>query len=54
VVDAAEVQFSSMDSINEGQAVCLLGVKLHILTQGATFNLHSRQAAAGPLLQVKT
>jgi cyanophycinase len=49
VVDAAEVQFSSMDSIAEGKPVCLLGVKLHILTQGATFNLHSRQADAGAL-----
>jgi cyanophycinase len=49
VVDAAEVQFSSMDSIEEGRPVCLLGVKLHILTQGATFNLHSRQADAGTL-----
>src|SRR5208283_3076295 len=47
VVDAAEVQFSSMDSVKEGRPVCLLGVKLHILTQGATFNLHTRQADAG-------
>ena len=49
VVDAAEVQFSSMDSVNEGRALCLLGVKLHILTQGATFNLRTRQADAGTL-----
>ncbi len=54
VVDAAEVQFSSMDSIAEGKPVCLLGVKLHILTQGATFNLHTRQANAGSLIQTKT
>lgn len=53
VVDAAEVQFSSMDNIQEGRPVCLLGVKLHILTQGATFNLHSRQADAGTLIQAK-
>jgi cyanophycinase len=51
VVDAAEVQFSSMDSVNEGRPVCLLGVKLHILTKGATFNLHTRQADAGVLSQ---
>ncbi len=49
VVDAAEVQFSSMDSVQEGRPVCLLGVKLHILTQGSTFNLHTRQADAGTL-----
>ena len=54
VVDAAEVQFSSMDHIHEGRPVCLLGVKLHILTQGATFNLHTRQADAGTLNQPKT
>lgn len=54
VVDAAEVQFSSMDSVQEGRPVCLLGVKLHILTQGSTFNLHTRQADAGTLNQPKT
>ena len=54
VVDAAEVQFSSMDSIEEGRPVCLLGVKLHILTQGATFNLHTRQADAGSLRRPKS
>ena len=53
VVDAADVQFSSMDSVNEGRTVCLVGVKLHILTQGATFNLHTRQADAGMLVQSK-
>ena len=54
VVDAAEVQFSSMDSVDEGRPVCLLGVKLHILTQGATFNLHTRCADAGSLSVAKT
>ena len=54
VVDAAEVQFSAMDSVAEGQPVCLLGVKLHILTQGATFNLHTRLADAGTLNFVKS
>jgi cyanophycinase len=49
VVDAAEVQFSSMAEIEEGQPVCLLGVKLHLLTRGATFNLQTRVADAGSL-----
>jgi len=53
VVDAAEVQFSSMDTTEEGRPVCLLGLKLHILAQGATFNLHSRLADAGALVQSK-
>jgi cyanophycinase len=54
VVDAAEVQFSSMDSVQEGRPVCLLGMKLHILTQGATFNLHTRRPDAGTLNLPKT
>src|SRR6202167_1349730 len=53
VIDAAEVQFSSMDNVQEGRPVCLLGVKLHILTKGGTFNLHSRQADAGTQVQTK-
>src|ERR1700683_351569 len=53
VVDAADVQFSSMDSVNEGRTVCLVGVNMHILTQGATFNLQTRQADAGMLVQSK-
>jgi cyanophycinase len=49
VVDASEVQFSSMSEIDEGQPVCLLGIKMHLLTRGATFNLHTRVADAGTL-----
>jgi cyanophycinase len=49
VVDASEVEFSSMAEIEEGQPVCLLGIKLHLLTRGATFNLHTRVADAGSL-----
>jgi cyanophycinase len=49
VVDASEVQFSSMAEVDEGQPVCLLGIKLHLLTRGATFNLHTRIADAGSL-----
>src|SRR5512147_2491747 len=54
VVDAADVSFSSMDTVNEGQPVCLLGLRLHILVAGATFNLHTRVAAAGPLQKYRT
>jgi cyanophycinase len=53
VVDAAEVEFSSMDRVDEGRPVCLLGVKLHILVRGATFDLQTRQAHAGALAQNK-
>jgi cyanophycinase len=49
VVDASEVTFSSMDSVTEGQPVCMLGLKVHILVAGATFNLHTRVASASRL-----
>ncbi|HSQ70468.1 MAG TPA: cyanophycinase [Steroidobacteraceae bacterium] len=49
VVDAADVSYSSMDSVSEGQPVCMLGLKLHVLVAGATFNLHTRQASAAAL-----
>ena len=53
IVDAADVSFSSMDSVSEGQPVCLLGLKMHMLVAGATFNLHTRVAEAGSLLVPK-
>ncbi len=53
VVDASEVSYSSMDSVNEGEPVCMLGLKLHILVSGATFNLHTRVASPGSLRQPK-
>jgi cyanophycinase len=53
VVDASDVSYSSMDSVTEGEPVCMLGLKLHILVAGATFNLHTRLAAPGSLLQPK-
>ncbi len=53
VVDPAGVEFSSMDSANRGDPVCILGLKLHILTAGATFDLTTRQAAA-PLESSRT
>lgn len=54
VVDAAQLQFSSMDQVEEGQPVCLLGLQLHVLVAGATFNLHTRRASACRLIQAKT
>jgi cyanophycinase len=53
VVDASDVSYSSMDSVSEGEPVCMLGLKLHILVAGATFNMHTRVASPGSLLQPK-
>ena len=49
VVDADGLEFSSMAEVSLSQPVCLLGLKVHILVEGATFNLHTRTASAGKL-----
>ena len=49
IVDGAEVSYSSIDSVEEGQPACVLGLKLHMLVAGTTFNLHTRVASAAGL-----
>ncbi|HEX2451888.1 MAG TPA: cyanophycinase [Gemmatimonadales bacterium] len=46
VVDPAEVEFSSMDQLEKDDPVCLIGVRLHVLVRGATFDLSTRKAYA--------
>lgn len=53
VVDASDLTFSSMDQVDEGQPVCMLGLRIHILVAGSTFNLHTRVASPGTLVTVK-
>jgi cyanophycinase len=49
IIDPSDVNYSSIDAVEEGQPVCMLGLKLHLLVAGATFNLNSHLAAAGAL-----
>src|ERR1700729_1174192 len=53
VVDASEVSYSSIGEVDDGQPVSVLGLRLHILVAGATFNLHSRLGTAGGLSAAK-
>lgn len=54
VVDAGNLDFSSMADAGEDQPVCMLGLTVHILLAGATFNLATRKASAGTLAPSKT
>ncbi len=54
VVDAGDLQFSSMAEAGLTQPVCLLGLTVHLLVSGATFNLHTRKASPGSLTTEKT
>src|SRR5919112_5350433 len=53
IVDASDLEFSSMARVRKNDAICLIGVKLHILDHGSTFNLHTRVAAAAPVLATR-
>jgi cyanophycinase len=53
VIDADGLQFSSMAQVDGDVPVCMLGVQLHILTAGASYNLETRRASAGTLSTVK-
>jgi cyanophycinase len=49
VLDASDVQYSSMDSAELGEPLCMLGMGIHVLVAGATYNLATRRASAGRL-----
>lgn len=53
IVDASDATYSSIAEAGEGNPVCMLGLRLHVLVAGATFNLQTRTAAAGELVQAK-
>jgi cyanophycinase len=47
VMDPSAVEFSSMDVAHKNDPVCMIGMKLHVLIQGARFNLLTREASPG-------
>ena len=53
IVDGSGVSYSSIDKVSDGQSVCMLGLRMHILSAGATYNLNTHVAAAGSLVQPK-
>ena len=53
VVNPQGIEVSSVDKASGEYPVCLLGVRLHILVRGATFNLHTRAALPGSVATVK-
>ncbi len=46
IVDPAGMEYSSMDEAKQGEPVSLIGVKLHILLNGARYDLHARKVTA--------
>jgi cyanophycinase len=46
VVDPTQLEFTSLDSVKAGEPVSMVGIKMHILVKGGTFNLQTREATA--------
>ncbi|MGH8035048.1 MAG: cyanophycinase [Lysobacterales bacterium] len=44
VVDPADLKHSSMGQVRKAEAVTLIGLKLHVLADGARFNIDTREA----------
>jgi cyanophycinase len=44
VIDPSDLKFSSMDKAKRGEAVSLIGVRLHILVDGGRFDISTRDA----------
>ena len=53
VLDGSEVTYSSIDRVQDGQAVCMLGMRVHLLVAGATYNLDTHLASPGALVTSK-
>lgn len=49
IVDAGGIEYSSMATVAEGRPVEMIGVRLHLLTEGAVFDLTSRRATPAPI-----
>jgi len=48
VVDPSNLHHSSMSYVGRAQAVTMLGLKVHILAEGARYNLETRHAQPAP------
>jgi cyanophycinase len=54
LVDPSELEFSSMARVRKNDPVCLIGLRLHILDHGSTFDIRTRVAEAAPAIARRT
>jgi len=47
VVDPSDLRHSSMSYVRRAEAVTLIGLKLHVLAEGGSFNIETRHATMG-------
>ena len=49
IADVSALTHSSMASVEQGDPICMTGIRLHILTNGGSFDLRTREAKPAPL-----
>ena len=47
IVDPGDVEYTSMDSARQDDPVSIIGLRLHVLVEGGTYDLRSRRARPG-------
>ncbi len=45
IVDPANVEYTSVAEARPGEAITIIGARVHVLGEGSRFNLHTRKAA---------
>jgi cyanophycinase len=53
IVDASGVEYSSMDEADEGKPVSVIGLRLHVLTSGGSYDLATREARPGVAISAR-
>lgn len=48
IIDASKLEHSSMGTADDGEIVCMTGIRLHILNGGGRYDLHARVATPPP------
>lgn len=48
IIDASKLEHSSMGHAQDGETICMTGIRLHILPGGGRYNLHTRAAMPPP------
>ena len=49
IVDVSALTHSSMATANQNDPICMTGIRLHILTNGGSYDLRTREASAPPV-----
>jgi cyanophycinase len=44
IIDTSQIEYSSIAAADHGDAICMTGIRVHILTKGSRYDLNKREA----------